>query len=146
MRSRAGKLLALGPRGWRDLLRAQLALFRAQRRVDQQPIGSLAIRETATPAEVRGDPVRARALGLAVQRTASFGLFRPLCLVQSLALRELLRAEGIEGASIRIGVRRRAGAFEAHAWVLWGDEILGDLPEHVALFAEVDDLRILGRQ
>lgn len=140
------KLLSLGPRGWRDLGRAQLALYRARRRVRDEPLGSLAIRATVDPAEIAGDAQRAHEIALAVVRTAQYGTFRPFCLVQSLALRELLIAEGITGASIRIGVRRHRGVFQAHAWVRWGEHVLGDSADHVATFTEVDDLRVMGGQ
>ncbi|MCC7003274.1 MAG: lasso peptide biosynthesis B2 protein [Gemmatimonadaceae bacterium] len=140
----AAKLFALGFSGWRDLLRAQRALLRARRQLRTEPLGSLAIRASVDPATVTGDARRANEIALAVMRTAERGLFRPYCLVQSLALRELLLADGITGVSIRIGVRRHRGVFQAHAWVRWGDVVLGDSAEHVATFTEVDDLRVMG--
>jgi hypothetical protein len=138
------KLLALGPAGWRDLVRAQLALFAAQRTLREQPTGALAIRESVRAEDAVGDAARAQALGLAVSRVARFGLFRPYCLVQALAIRRLLREEGIHGASIRVGVRRANGEFQAHAWVRWGHEILGDTAGNVSRFTEVEDLRVMG--
>ena len=57
----------------------------------------------------------------------------------------LLERADIHGSEIRIGVRRRDGVFAAHAWIRWNNEILGDLPAHVATFTEVDDIRVLGR-
>ena len=42
--------------------------------------------------------------------------FQPNCLEQSLALWWLLRRRGIP-ADLRIGVRKDAANFEAHAWV-----------------------------
>ena len=137
------RLFALGPSGWRDLVRAQLALVRARRLLRTQPIGTLAIRDAVDPSRVAGDAERARQIALAVMRASERGLFRPYCLAQSLALRELLLAEGITGASIRIGVRRRHGEFQAHAWVRWGDTVLGDREDHVTTFTEVDDLRVM---
>lgn len=144
MPHRLRKLVTLGATGWRDLIRAQLALVRARRRLRTEPIGTLAIRDAVDPAHVSGDLQRAEAIARAVVRAANHGVFRPFCLVQSLALRELLLAEGVRGVSIRIGVRRRRGEFQAHAWVRWGDRILGDTPEHVGTFTEVDDLRVMG--
>jgi hypothetical protein len=41
-------------------------------------------------------------------------------------------------------VRQRRGKFEAHAWVRWNDEVLGDVASHIATFTEVDDMRVLG--
>ncbi len=143
MPARLRKLLRLGARGWRDLLRAQVALLRAQRRLKREPIGALAIRENFTADISMGDPVRADALAHAVHRAAQYGLFRPYCLVRAMALRDLLLADGIRGASIRIGVRRANGEFQAHAWIRWGERILGDEPRHVARFTEVDDLGVM---
>jgi Transglutaminase-like superfamily len=140
------RLLGTGPRGWRDLVRAQSALLEAQRRLRREPIGSLAIRATVRAEDVRGDSRRAMELALAVRRVARYGLIRPYCLVRALAIRELLSAEGIDGASIRIGVRRHEGEFQAHAWIRWGDTILGDDAWHVQQFTEVDDLRVMARR
>lgn len=142
---RARKLAGLSRREWSDLLAAQWALVRAALRVRYRPIGSLAIRGSAPPDGASGDASRAQAIGRAVQRAATRGLFRPYCLVRALALRELLEANGIRGSNIRIGVRRNEGEFQAHAWVRWGVLVLGDEPAHTALFTEVDDLRVLGR-
>jgi len=130
-----------------DVAAAQLALLRARWRLRRQPIGSLTIRAPlGGVAPPTGDKRRARAVAEGVARASRFGLFRPFCLVRALALQELLDREGIRGSEIRIGVRRHEGEFAAHAWVRWGQEILGDDPAHVATFTEVDDIRVLGRQ
>ena len=139
------RLLTLDRRSWSDLLCAQAALLHAQWRLRREPLGALAIRAPVDLGAASGDPARARSLGLAIERAAEHGFFRPFCLVRAMALRELLLANGICGASIRIGVRRHHGAFQAHALVLWGETVLGDRPEHVAQFTEVDDLRVLDR-
>lgn len=131
---------------WRDLVRAQVALLTAEWRLRRAPLGRLATREADTGSATLGDHERAMALSTAVRRVARRGLFRPYCLVQSLALRSLLEREGIRGSSIRIGVRRGAGVFQAHAWVRWGQVILGDDETYVATFTEVDDLRVLDRR
>lgn len=139
------RLLTLDRRGWQDLVQAQAALLRAQWRLRREPIGAFVAREQGNDRLPAGDAVRARQLAQAVERTANHGLFRPFCLVRAIAIRDLLARHGIRGSDIRIGVRRRGGEFNAHAWVRWGDEILGDRPEHVATFTEVDDIRVLGR-
>lgn len=139
------KLLGLGWQGWRDLLIAQVALIAAQRRLRRQPLGTFAARERAEAAIPTGDPDVARRLSLAVERAANHGLFRPFCLVRAIALREILTRHDIAGVTIRVGVRRDARGFAAHAWVRWGDLVLGDRPEHVARFTEVDDISVLGR-
>ncbi len=145
MTSRLRKLLALDRRGWLDLFSAQVALLRAQRRLRREPTGSFVTRERDAPGPATGDAIRARALATAVVRTANHGVFRPFCLVRAIAIKDLLERHGIEGSSIRIGVRRLGSEFNAHAWVRWGDETLGDRPDHVATFTEVDDIRVLGR-
>ena len=137
------RALRFGPREWRDLFRAQRALFGAERRLKREPIGTLAIREAVEPSQVTGDATRAEALAHAVHRASAYGLFRPYCLVRAMALRDLLVEDGIQGASIRIGVRREQGEFQAHAWIKWGDRILGDTPKNVARFTEVEDLSVM---
>ena len=140
------KLLQLDRRSWQDLLAAQAALLSAQWKLRTRPIGEFAIRAPLGRADASGDAERARAIAVAVTRAARHGLFRPYCLVRAVALREMLVANGVQGSSIRIGVRREQGAFQAHAWVRWGEVILGDVPEHVASFTEVDDLRVVSRR
>lgn len=113
-----------------------------------KPIGSLTTRDASAgiPAPASApDRQRALEIATAVRRAADYGLFRPFCLVRAMALRALLERAEIHGSEIRIGVRRRDGVFAAHAWIRWNNEILGDLPSHVATFTEVDDIRVLGR-
>ena len=139
------RLFALDARELRDLIRAQVALLQAEWRLKREPIGALAIRDPSEAGPAAGDPVRARALARAVERAATHGIFRPYCLTRAMAIRALLERDGIRGASIRVGVRRHQGEFQAHAWILWAHEVLGDRAEHVAQFTEVDDLRVLQR-
>ena len=132
-----------GPRGWLLLARAQAALWRARRLVRRRPQGEL-YRDLAHrpgPA-LPADPVhgpRVRRVGLAVDRVARLGLGRPLCLVRSLAYQSLLEAEGIPGSSIAVGVRKRNGRFEAHAWVEWNGAVVGEDPSYVATFSPLTD-------
>jgi hypothetical protein len=71
------------------------------------------------------------------------GVFpRNRCLVRSLMLLWLLRANGLP-AELLLGVRKRAGAFEAHAWTVSGGEVLGERPEAVAEFRT---LSTIGKQ
>lgn len=139
------KLASLDRRGWQDLFSAQAALIRAQIRLRREPVGSLVVRDPNEPTRSSGSAQRAHALAAAVQRAATRGLFRPLCLVRALALQELLESHAIRGSHIRVGVRSRRGQFGAHAWVRWGNEVLGDTPEFVATFTEVDDIGVLQR-
>jgi hypothetical protein len=77
----------------------------------------------------------ARRVALAVNRAAAFGLFRPRCLARSMALRQLLNEDGIEGAHVRVGVQLTQGRFVAHAWVEYGGEVVGDDPASVSRYA-----------
>lgn len=140
---RLRKAGSLGRREWRDLVVAQYALLRAQWRVKRVPIGRLVVKAPARAGQATGDGVRANAVALAVSRAAEYGVFRPLCLVRAIALQDLLRSNGVSGSELRVGVRHEAGAFTAHAWVVWRNQVLGDRAEYVAKFVEVDDLRVL---
>jgi hypothetical protein len=137
------KLRALRRREWIDLFAAQFALVKTQMRMKRIPVGTLTVRDTATPELESGDRERAHALARAVSRAADYGVFRPFCLVRAMALQELLDSNGIRGSAVRVGVRREAGEFSAHAWVVWRNELLGDREDHVARFTEVSDLRVL---
>ena len=86
---------------------------------------------------------RAEALALAVGRAAEFGVFRPLCLVRAVALNRVLERHGIRGSRVRVGVRMRNGRFAAHAWVEYGDRVLGDNEAHVGSFVELSEVRLV---
>jgi hypothetical protein len=58
---------------------------------------------------------------------------RNRCIVRSMMLFWLLRARG-EPAELVFGVRKRAGTFEAHAWTLSAQGLVGDSPEAIADF------------
>lgn len=58
----------------------------------------------------------ARAVARLVSIATRHGPVRARCLAASLALKSLLRRYGMRG-QLRIGVRKREGCFEAHAWV-----------------------------
>lgn len=136
----ARKILTLSGRDWAELVRAQWALLVAQGTIRNRPIGSLA---TPTAKSAAADPARlpeARRIALAVVRAARFGVFRPQCLVRSVALSRLLEQRGIEGALVRVGVRRRDGEFLAHAWVELAGETLGDADDHVGSFVPLTNL------
>ena len=138
----ARKIAALTPHDWADLVRAQWALLKAQSAVRSRPIGSL-----ASPASDGrdADPARlpeARRLALAVVRAARFGVFRPQCLVRSVALSRMLEGRGIGGALVRVGVRRTDAEFLAHAWVELAGETLGDADDHVGSFVPLTNLDV----
>lgn len=57
-----------------------------------------------------------RAVLSAVDRAASLHPCRPQCLERALASQRLLRSMGVPAVLV-LGVRRRGGGVEAHAWV-----------------------------
>ncbi len=142
----ARKVLSLGAHEWRDLVRAQWALIVAQLFVRRRPPGSLTTRGDAPAAPKSPTPAaagRARMLGDAVRRAAKYGVFRPQCLVRSIALQRLLHRAGIPGATIRVGVRQSEAGMDAHAWVELGGEVIGDSAAHVRRYAPLDDLSVV---
>lgn len=71
-----------------------------------------------------------------VRAAARYSLVRATCLEQSLTLWFLLRRQGM-AAELRIGARKVAGKFEAHAWVECDGEALDqakDVHRHYAAF------------
>lgn len=64
-------------------------------------------------------------------------IFHASCLEQSLVLWWLLSRRGIP-AELRIGARKEAGRFEAHAWVEAGSLVLNDSGEAHLHFAPFD--------
>ena len=134
----ARKLLALPAREWRDLVAAQWALLMAQWRLRSRPTGSL-LDQWSSGARPTSETDhrqlrRAREIGTAVRRAALHGLTRPQCLARSLAICEMLEAEHIRGAIVRIGVRPQDASITAHAWVEYAGELVGDSPAHVKRF------------
>ncbi|MBZ5696731.1 MAG: lasso peptide biosynthesis B2 protein [Acidobacteriia bacterium] len=67
----------------------------------------------------------AREIARLEQAVARHLFFRANCLESSLVLWWLLERRGI-AAELRIGVRKDAGNFEAHAWVESGGAVLND--------------------
>ena len=143
-------LLKLGPRGWWDLLEAQLWVLRAQWLLRRRPVGSLVHRGVqgtgmgstpgARPETGPGVQSRAEAIALAVERISRVGLARPLCLGRSLALHHMLERRGVSGSVVRVGVKGGVGELEAHAWVEWHGQVLGDQPENTGTFLPMDTL------
>ena len=151
-RTHLRKLTRLSPREWADLLEAQLALLLAQFRVWTRPTGRLVSHSSPSATEFTSPPIsdppgpttaRAEALALAVGRAAECGVFRPLCLVRAVALNRVLERHGITGSRVRVGVRMRNGRFAAHAWVEYGNRILGDNEAHVGSFVELSEVQLV---
>ena len=126
---------------------AQLELLRAQVIVWRRPIGRLITESTPQPeraGEASPESVAQRAAGIAraVDRAARRGVFRPKCLVRSMALHRMLERSGIHGSVIRIGVRREGEELLAHAWVEHRGITLIDSPSAVATFVRLTDARL----
>jgi hypothetical protein len=139
----AGRLAALGPRGWLLLVDAQASLLWATLLVRRHPQGDLIAAfasRYSDPDPGNDDLTAAREIAVALDRAARFGVIRARCLVRSIALHRLLERRGIHGSRIQVGVRMRDGAFEAHAWVHFQGVIVGDDPAYVGGFSPLDGL------
>lgn len=125
------------------MMRAQVALLRAQREMRSLPTGRLVHEETVSKGRYASDRTDdARRIALAINRAAVYGVFRPKCLVRSRALRQLLAGAGIEGAEVRVGVQLSKGRFLAHAWVEYAGQVVGDDPAYVARFNPMTELQV----
>jgi hypothetical protein len=125
------------------MFRAQAALLLAQREMRSLPTGKMVRDDAVATAAAAANRVDdARRIALAVNRAATFGVFRPRCLVRSRALRKMLDAAGIAGAQVRVGVQLTDGRFRAHAWVEYAGEVVGDDPAAVARFIAMPDIRV----
>ncbi len=71
---------------------------------------------SARPGALVEGNTEGRPIARLVDAAARHGIYRAPCLPRSLVLWWLLRRRGI-AADLRIGVRKEAGQFEAHAWV-----------------------------
>ena len=143
----ARRIVSLGAREWRDLWRAQWALISAKRVVAKRAPGQLTSRTSTLTDTTRTSGSEARshahAIGDAVRRAAKYGIFRPACLVQAIAIQRLLTADGIQGAIIRVGVKQANQGMEAHAWVELEGDVIGDSLAHVREFAPLNELSVL---
>ena len=124
------KLLKLSWRDRRDLLSAQVRLLLAQILVWTRATGQLmgtgagAVENMTSHSSARLP--EARRLALAIGRASEFGIFRPACLVRSIALNSMLESRGIFGGRVQVGVILRDGRLTAHAWVEYLGEVLGE--------------------
>jgi hypothetical protein len=145
------RLARLSARDWLDIAEAQFELLVAKIIVATRRTGELVSRAPLDPfgdSAAPGAPVanvdpRPEQLALAIGRAAENGVFRPLCLVRAVALKRLLDRHGFDGSIVKIGVRMSHGRFAAHAWVAYGDQILGDQEWHVKSFAELDEVSVM---
>jgi len=72
-----------------------------------------------------------------VKAAGHYGALHPTCLVESLALWYLLQKQGVS-ANLRIGVRKTADEFEAHAWVEYAGAALNQPDERHRHYAAFD--------
>jgi hypothetical protein len=88
---------------------------------------------TPAPAQIE----TAREIGRIQDTVSRHLIFHASCLEQSLVLWWLLGRRGIP-AELRIGARKDAGRFQAHAWVELGTVVLNDSGEAHLHFAPFD--------
>ena len=142
----AGRLAVVRGADWRYLAEGQGALLWARAEVRRRPEGELTARGPRPPAAsvqvTEAERALARRLALGVLRAATYGVFRPLCLVRAVAINRLMERHGLRGSEVRVGVRWAEGQFQAHAWVEYAGEVLGDEERHVRGFAELEELRL----
>lgn len=72
-----------------------------------------------------------------VNKAADNHLFNLNCLRRCVVAREILRKEGIP-AVLHFGVRSRMGQESVHCWLTVEDTVVGDTPEHVEKYQELD--------
>jgi hypothetical protein len=129
-RSLVGRFLDLPARERRLLAEAWLLLAVNAIRIRFRPASTLA--SALVPAETGAarsrDETRAE-LALALARAAAHHVVAMTCLPRALTLRAMLAARGVASV-LRIGVRRRDGAIEAHAWIEVDGAAVGE-PEAV---------------
>lgn len=142
-------LSAVRDRRWSEMLdvaEAQVALLLAQTLRWVRPLGEFVkvTPDQSVPASQASVAQRqtCERLASAVHRATRYGVFQPLCLTRAVALSRMLTAHGIEGHRIRIGVRRDAGAFTAHAWVELGNRVLGDTVANTMSYAPLTEVSV----
>lgn len=140
------RLFSLPAREFGELLVAQAYLLGALWAVLTRPKGALLhpVAEPAT-AGAESDAGRLPRLALAVNRAASYGLFRPTCLVRAVALEKMIQRSGAGAAVVRVGVRMHGERLLAHAWIEQDGRVVGDEPARVSLFTPLHDFTALAR-
>lgn len=132
------RYLALPPADRRVLLRAFLSLslvgltlrvFGFQRVVQRARVPILTHGQMPDVENLRRGRYYARKIDAAARRH----VLPARCLHRSLVLHQWLRQEGVP-SELRIGVRKDAGAFRAHAWVEIDGQVVNDTGVAVAPF------------
>ena len=139
------KLRTLSAPEWTELFWAQWMLIRVQLLLWTRPRRRLVVpSDRALGALSGGGDItpEMRRLALAVERAAEYGLYRPSCVVRSLALHRMLGSRGLRGSAVRVGARLERGRFTAHAWVEYNGQVLGDRDWHVKQFAELAQMEV----
>ncbi len=72
-----------------------------------------------------------------VELASRRGLVKARCLPRSLAAWWFLRRRGVD-SELRIGVKPRGEAIQAHAWLEYGGKVLNDAPDVADEFAPFD--------
>jgi hypothetical protein len=139
------RLLGLSPGAWAELCAAQHALIRAQIVVWTRRRGALLASAAPLPEADTSDrsvPPKVWRMALAVERAAEHGLFRPTCLVQAIALQQMLTSRGFAGSSVRVGIRMQV-RFIAHAWVEYRGAVLADRASWLSPFSELAQMDVM---
>ncbi len=135
------KAARLGPAQWRDLARACFELALSNRRLTSIAASELLAnwREaepTIAPSDACDeDRQLIGRVAFAVPLMGARVPWRSDCLVQAMAAQSWLAGAGV-AATICIGARKNEGsAFEAHAWLKVGDEVVtgGDISSYAPL-------------
>ncbi len=130
------RALSLGPRDWLDVAIATVELAFARVRVSTSDRFALVRPAAAASRPTRKPDERVERVRRAIARASHRLPWRTDCLVQAIAARRWLRRLGLE-ASLRIaGPGKISEPFEAHAWLMYGDEAVtgGNIGDSVALF------------
>lgn len=91
----------------------------------------------SVPSQNRGAQASAALIAQMVRAAEHHGIGHPTCLEASLALWWLLARQGI-ASDLRMGVRKEAGKFEAHAWIECGGAVLNEPETEHQHFAAFD--------
>lgn len=143
MLSSLRRWLRLPPPERRQTARAALSLLRAKAfsrasSIQRAHLAALAADDTPPEEPATNRLLLARDYARAVDRAARGLPFSTSCLERSLALRRLLRGQGL-ATDLRIGVRRSPDGLTAHAWLELSGTVLNDsedVHERYAAFSE----------
>jgi hypothetical protein len=137
--SALAKALGLAPRDWLDLAVAATELAIARTRVAASDRSALFQPTTAAGLPARERDQRVERVRLAIARVSHRLPWRADCLVQAVAAQHWLRRLGVK-TSLHIGISSEGrDRFEAHAWLMHGDEVVtgGDVRDYLPLLDSV---------